>query len=138
MKIRLRPPRPGSVYDAHRWRKNGDHPEDRCQTYTGTDGKPFQGEGSVVRYYRRPDVPGEQKCDLCGCTMDEHGWIDQSAPSKNGFQFANGPTNPFHPSFMPEDNRVCPGGVVVTSGASGYYSSISPKDFAEVFEVIEP
>ncbi len=136
MKIRLRPPKPGSVYDAYYWHKNGDHPEDHCETFTGSDGKPFQGEGKVVRYYRLPGVPGEQKCDLCDHTMHEHGWIDLSGPDKGGHRRGNVPSNPYHAFFMPEDNRVCPGGVVVTSGDSGFYASISPKDFDEVFEII--
>lgn len=136
MKIRLLPPRPGSVYEAHFWHKNGDHPHDHCETLTGSKGT-FQSEGKVVRYYRRPDVPGEQLCELCGAAMHDHGWIDLSMPTFNGTHFENNSSNPFHAFFMPEDNRVCPGGVVVTSAAAlGYYASISPKDFEHVFEVV--
>lgn len=135
MKIRMRPPKANSVYDAHIWHKNGDHPEDHCQTFTGSDGKSFQGEGQVVRYYRRPDVPGDQVCELCGATMHEHGWIDLSGPDVMGRSYGNVPSNPHHAFFMPADNRVCPGGVVV-NGTAGHYQSISPKDFDEIFEVI--
>lgn len=88
-----------------------------------------------MQYYRRPDVPDTQKCELCGRPMQEHGWIDQSGPDKAGHRFDNTPSNPHHAFFMPEDNRVCPGGVVVTGGA-GHYASISPRDFDEIFEII--
>lgn len=136
MKIRMRPPRPDSVYEAYVWRQNGDHPEDRCETFTGSDGQSFQGEGKVVRYYRHPGVPGEQICELCARTMHEHGWIDQSGPDLAGHRFENNLSNPYHAFFMPEDNRVCPGAMVITSGDSGYYACISPKDFDAVFEVV--
>lgn len=52
------------VVEAHRWFKNGDHPADG------------PGEGSVVRYFRTPDVPGSTLCGHCGRTMHDHGWID--------------------------------------------------------------
>jgi hypothetical protein len=52
--------------EAHRWFRNGDHPE---------DGPPDQ-EGKVVRYWRRPDTPGPTSCPQCGAAMHDHGWID--------------------------------------------------------------
>jgi hypothetical protein len=61
MKFRKKP----VVVDADQWFRNGNHPED------GND-----GEGKVVRYFRRPDVPGETPCRHCGVRMHEHGWID--------------------------------------------------------------
>ena len=64
------------VIEATQWWKNGDHPDDDCDTFHEADGTPFQGEGKVVRYFRRPDVPGSQICEQCKTTMDEHGWID--------------------------------------------------------------
>ena len=48
------------------WRKNGDHP---------LDGDPTT-EGSVVRYFRDPRIPGNTICSACDRTMHEHGWID--------------------------------------------------------------
>lgn len=56
--------------DAHQWFKNGDHPLDHA------DGRPVDWEGAVVRYYRRPDVPGDTPCRKCGAAMHVHGWID--------------------------------------------------------------
>lgn len=52
--------------EAHRWFKNGDHPE---------DGNSIT-EGQIVRYYRRPDCDGERKCTHCNLIMNVHGWID--------------------------------------------------------------
>lgn len=51
---------------AHRWFKNGDHPE---------DGDPSR-EGKVVRYFRHPQIPGNSACVDCGRLMHDHGWID--------------------------------------------------------------
>lgn len=54
------------VIEAHRWFKNGDHPDDG-------DSK---REGALVRYYRHPYDSGSRKCQHCGCKMHDHGWID--------------------------------------------------------------
>ncbi len=54
------------VIDAHRWFKNGDHPEDG----------PSRVEGKVVRYFRHPDVRGDALCDACPGLIHDHGWID--------------------------------------------------------------
>lgn len=54
------------VIEAHKWMRNGDHPEDGDATR----------EGQIVRYFRRPDVDGLQECSQCGSTMHDHGWID--------------------------------------------------------------
>ena len=64
------------VIEATQWFKNGDHPDDNCETFTGADGEPFLGEGKVVRYYRRPPLDGKDACKRCGDFMDNHGWID--------------------------------------------------------------
>lgn len=53
------------VIEAHQWIKNGDHPDDGDE-----------GEGKIVRYFRRPDVPGLTSCEKCGRRMHDHGWID--------------------------------------------------------------
>lgn len=82
-KFRKRP----VVIDAVRWWKNGDHPEDfheqrpfmEAGTLCMKPGSFFKErdwEGSIVRYFRRPDVPGEKLCDHCTMPMNEHGWID--------------------------------------------------------------
>ena len=72
MKFRKKP----VVIEATQWFRNGDHPLDKCETFTGSDGVPFQGEGHVVRYYRHPGDSGERPCEKCHLTMHEHGWID--------------------------------------------------------------
>lgn len=64
------------IIQAVQWFKNGDHPEDATEVFTGSDGQPFEGEGQVVRYYRHPHVSGEKVCEHCGKTMHNHGWID--------------------------------------------------------------
>lgn len=64
------------VVEATRWFKNGDHPRDDRETFIGSDGKPFLGEGKVVRYYRHPLDNGRRTCEHCGRIMHDHGWID--------------------------------------------------------------
>jgi len=64
------------MVEAHRWFKNGDHPEDQCRIIKDSDGNEFKSEGKVVRYYRHPYVRGDQVCGYCGHTMHDHGWID--------------------------------------------------------------
>ncbi|MEU6058015.1 hypothetical protein [Streptomyces sp. NPDC047097] len=51
---------------AHRWHKNGDHPEDG----------PADREGRIVRYFRHPDYDGQASHNLCGRTWHDHGWIE--------------------------------------------------------------
>jgi len=100
--------------EAHRWFKNGDHPLDACETFTGSDGKPFQGEGHVVRYYRRPDVPGDSSCPFCDVSMCKHGWID----------------------FPPVGITVCPGNWVISVGISHYFA-MPHERFLERYELVE-
>lgn len=75
------------VIEATQWHKNGDHPLDYAEdtqgfedgvlrTFTGEERKANQWEGGVVRYFRRPDVPGETLCRNCNVDMHSHGWID--------------------------------------------------------------
>jgi len=66
------------VIEAHQWFKNGDHPLDDCRTITPIpiDGAPFQSEGEIVRYYRHPNVGGDEICVKCGSIMHDHGWLD--------------------------------------------------------------
>lgn len=63
--------------EATQWFKNGDHPEDNQETFIGSDGNSFLGEGKVVRYYRRPSIDGQTKCLECDDIMHNHGWIDE-------------------------------------------------------------
>lgn len=65
-----------------RWERNGDHHLDGDR----------DTEGKVVRYYRRPDIPGDTPCARCSRIMNDHGWIDSG---EDGF-------------------AVCPGDVLIT------------------------
>ena len=74
-------PKPAAA-EAHRWRKNGDHPADNCRMITPnpastTQFAPFMSEGEIVRYYRHPCDDGKRECGDCGARMHDHGWIDQ-------------------------------------------------------------
>lgn len=60
---------------AVRWYKNGDHPNDQTNLINGENG-PFRSEGSVVRYFRHPDVDGDQSCKHCNHVMHDHGFLD--------------------------------------------------------------
>ena len=62
------------VIEAHRWFRNGDHPDDFSDRDNGQG--VHSREGMVVRRYRRPDEFGSTKCHTCGHTMESHGWID--------------------------------------------------------------
>lgn len=69
--------------EASQWFKNGDHPKDyacsetgfeaggQITTFSGEERKEKGWEGSVVRYFRRPDVSGDQACRHCGGRMHE-------------------------------------------------------------------
>lgn len=89
---------PGISINAHQWHRNGDHPEDRCETFTGSDGKPLQGEGHAVRYFRDPSVLGDSPCMHCGERMHDHGFIDQRDPG---------------PDEGKVETTVCPGAYVI-------------------------
>jgi len=67
MKFRKKP----VVIEATQWFKNGDHPFDCSRLADGS-----LIEGSVVRYYRTPDINDQNKCQHCGDIMHNHGWID--------------------------------------------------------------
>ena len=75
------------VIEASQWFKNGDHPADyatdmpglengEVRMFPGAERKEKGWEGSVVRYFRHPGVPGESICSKCKQTMHVHGWID--------------------------------------------------------------
>ena len=86
---------------AHQWHKNGDHP---------LDGDPAT-EGAVVRYFRRPDVPGTKFCDKCGNYMSRHGWIDT----------------------LEGGHIVCPGDFIIT-GVKGEQYPCKPDIFEMTYE----
>ncbi len=85
------------VIDAEQWFKNGDHSEDDCEMFDAGDG-PFQGEGKIVRYFRRPNVEGQTVCVYCDQIMHIHGWID-----------------------TPEGYIVCPGDWIIKGSEGRFY-----------------
>jgi len=100
------------VIEAHQWRKNGDYPDDKCETFDAGSGA-FQGEGTVVRYFRHPDVDGQTPCKHCGVIMDDHGWIDTLEAGHN----------------------VCPGDWIIT-GVKGERYPCKPDIFEATYEPV--
>lgn len=108
MKYRKRP----VVIEATQWLENGDHPQDGSQLVGLLEGTAsWLSEGKVVRYYRHPDVPGEQPCKHCGRTMHVHGWIDT----------------------LEGGHVVCPGDFIIT-GVKGERYPCKPDIFAATYE----
>lgn len=94
------------------WNKNGDHPDDYAEdtqglengelrTFTGAERKEKGWEGSVVRYFRHPNIEGSTKCLHCGHIAHDHGWIDSGG----------------------KGITVCPGDVVITTKSKPYWNS---------------
>lgn len=110
------------VIEAAQWFKNGDHPLDYADSVQGMiDGvqREISGdyrrergwEGSIVRYFRRPDVSGDHRCMYCDQRMHDHGWIDTR-----------------------EDGHVvCPGDWIIT-GVAGERYPCKPAIFAATYE----
>lgn len=106
------------VIDATQWFKNGDHPLDYSEKHQGLEGGKLitfmpeerqrrKWEGDIVRYFRRPDVPGETPCGHCGKVMNDHGWIDT----------------------LEGGHIVCPGDFIIT-GVKGEHYPCKPDIFA--------
>ena len=91
----------GLAVEAHRWFRNGDHPQDGERTT----------EGAVVRYFRRPDIPGDSTCECCGQRFHDHGWIE------SGY-------------------TVCPGDWVITD-KNDRHRSCDDKTFRVIYVVVE-
>jgi len=103
------------IIEATQWFKNGDHPDDGNETFVApSDGLTYQCEGKIVRYYRRPDVPGERRCLKCGICMHEHGWIDT----------------------LEGGHIVCPGDWIITGIKEEYYPC-KPNIFEATYEKVE-
>jgi len=111
--------------EATQWFKNGDHPGDYAKPREGFDGgklKEWSGdeakalgwEGDVVRYFRRPDVPGANACKHCSKTMHYHGWIDT----------------------LEGGHIVCPGDFVIT-GVKGELYPCKPDIFEATYNKVE-
>jgi hypothetical protein len=109
------------VVDATQWFKNGDHPLDYSKdhvgeeggymrTFTGAERKEKGWEGDIVRYFRRPDVPGDHLCNHCRLKMDSHGWIDT----------------------LEGGHIVCPGDWIIT-GSAGENYPCKPALFATYY-----
>ena len=104
--------------DAFEWHKNGDHPDDDCETLDVGEGS-FQGEGKVVRYFRRPDVDGRTFCKYCSVRMHNHGWIDT----------------------VQGGHIVCPRDVIITderveAGKHGHFYPCKPDIFELTYEKV--
>ena len=112
------------VVDATQWHESGDHPEDDRETFTGSDGQPFLGEGKVVRYYRTPALDGQTPCQHCGDIMHNHGWIDPQSQPQSEDQ------DEFDPGHV-----VCPGDWIITGVESEHYP-IKPDIFAADYEPV--
>lgn len=109
------------MIDATQWFKNGDHPDDYTAdregfhggdlvVITGAHAREHGWEGSIVRYFRRPDVNSETACRECGETMHVHGWID----TKEG------------------GHIVCPGDWIIT-GVQGERYPCKPEIFSTTY-----
>lgn len=102
------------VIQAHQWFKNGDHPDDGNETFADGEYAGDKYEGSVVRYFRRPDVPGTRQCSACGETFHVHGWIDT----------------------LEGGHIVCPGDWIIT-GVAGERYPCKPHIFTATYEPAE-
>jgi hypothetical protein len=109
MKYRKKP----VVIEAFIWFHNGDHPEDDVYTPSEDTGVALK-EGKIVRYFRRPDVSGDQQCKHCGSNMHWHGWIDT----------------------LEGGHIVCPGDYIIT-GIKGEHYPCKPDIFEATYEKVE-
>jgi hypothetical protein len=111
MKYRKKP----VVIEATQWFKNGDHPEDDVfRPFEDTGALPTEArEGKVVRYYRTPDLDGQNVCGHCGKIMHVHGWIDT----------------------LEGGHIVCPGDWIIT-GVKGEYYPCKPDIFEQTYEKV--
>lgn len=101
------------VIEATQWFKNGDHPKDNVwRPFEDTGRKPSEPrEGEVVRYYRIPELDGQDKCKKCGDIMHNHGWID----------------------ILEDGHIVCPADWIIT-GDKGEYYPCKPDIFKQTYE----
>jgi len=101
------------VIEATQWFKNGDHPKDESKS--STSGKQrFLSEGSIVRYFRRPDISGSALCSECENEFHVHGWIDT----------------------LEDGHRVCPGDWIITGIKDEMYPC-KPDIFEATYEPVE-
>lgn len=96
------------VVEAHRWMKNGDHPEDM-----EADESPDIVEGEVVRRFSHVLFTDRHIC-TCGMAMRDHGWIDT----------------------LEGGHKVCPGDWIIT-GVEGERYPCKPHIFDQTYESVE-
>lgn len=110
------------IIEAHRWFKNGDHPDDYSRdrfdpgnggVITAAERRAKEWEGDIVRYYRTPDRNGLTGCKHCGCVMHDHGWIDT----------------------LEGGHTVCPGDWIIT-GIKGELYPCKPDIFEATYEPV--
>ena len=112
------------VVEASQWLTNGDHPQDyafdtqgfengEVRIFTGAERKAKGWEGSVVRYFQRPDISGSTLCEHCGQIIHNHGWIDT----------------------LEGGHIVCPGDWIIT-GVRGEVYPCKPDIFAATYEAV--
>lgn len=100
--------------EAYIWNKNGDIPNEVTEVFKSGKYAGELYEGSVVRYFRHPNIDGNSICALCNKPYHDHGWIDQDE----------------------EGITVCPGSYVVKH-SNVEYSVYSPEVFAKNFEMVD-
>jgi hypothetical protein len=109
--------------EAHQWFRNGDHPDDYTsvpQYYDTIVMMQLMIEGRVVRRFNRPDVAGEESCEVCGLPYHKHGFLDM---------------------FDDKNPIVCPGDWIITCSIADsdhkmYYSS-RRSVFESTYEPVE-
>lgn len=99
--------------EATQWFKNGDHPEDTTKTFEEGEFKGQRLEGTVVRYFRHPDISGDKQCEHCGNDMHWHGWIET----------------------LEGGHIVCPGDWIIT-GVQGERYPCKPAIFEATYEAV--
>ena len=113
------------VIESSQWFRNGDHPRDYTNPVDGFENgelrefspeyqKERGWEGQVVRYFRHPDVQGNEPCKHCGQIMHKHGWIDT----------------------LEGGHIVCPGDWIIT-GVQGEHYPCKPDIFEATYEAVE-
>ena len=100
--------------EATQWFKSGDHPKDDRDTFYTEESGEFLGEGKTVRYYRRPDLDGQDKCKNCSDIMHNHGWIDT----------------------LEGGHIVCPKDYII-KGIKGEFYPCKPDIFVQTYEKVE-
>lgn len=119
-----------ATVEAHRWFKNGDHPDDyphdlngvengRPRTWTPEELRQSGWEGAVVRHFRRQgltkgmDGAALQNCPHCSQPMHVHGLIDT----------------------LEGAHIVCPGDWIIT-GVKGERYPCKPDIFEQTYEPV--